>query len=747
MKNSFFGLILFFLSVFSVSAQNLLYISGYVRDINTQPLANHDVLIHSDSASGTVFFYYNTVQTDADGYYADSIPLTNLSTSGVMNVTVTDCNSQSFTQYLQYGPNAMNLAANFYICSGNPTSCQAAFTYALSPNGTTTYQFTDTSSGNPQNWYWNFGDGYTSTLQNPVHTFDSTGYYTVCLSISSNDSSCYDTTCQTIAINTPPAGCQAYFSYNFDSTAVNPMQLSFFDQSQGNPNTWSWSFGDGSSSTQQNPVHIYTAAGQYSVCLTITGDSICNDTYCKTVIVGNNPPGCQAYYTFSSDSTAAALIYQFQDLSTGNPQNWSWSFGDGQTSAMQNPLHTYAQPGIYNVCLTIGNANTACYDTFCAEINVGNVITGCESSFTYTVSGLAAGFSAYMLNGQSAQFTWNTGDGLTLTGTNITHTYSTAGTYTVTLNSVDNSGCQFTSSQTIFVGDSINIQNLWGNVWAGNLPLTNGMAMLYGINSTAVTNSWFDNSGFTANGTYHFDSVPDCSYRIQAIPFSVNGDSGAWLPTYYGNVLFWQQATGIVLGTANNPYNIQLIAAPGLLAGNGNIGGIVNGGLKSSTYDKVNIFIMNDANEVLAFRRLNENGNYNFGDIAFGSYKIWAEMNGMNTQAIPVVISENNPNAIINMSINSNTISGIGQSAVSQPVVKIYPSPAREILTIELSSATDFVQEIRIYGMSGNILIEKAITSKDLQFSLNIHHLSPGIYILRLQTSGGSVSNHRFIKF
>ncbi|UCC78695.1 MAG: S8 family serine peptidase [Candidatus Zixiibacteriota bacterium] len=133
-----------------------------------------------------------------------------------------------------------------------------------------------------------------------------------------------------------------------------PLAVDFTDQSSGDITEWSWNFGDGNTSSLQNPSHTYQNAGIYTVSLTVTGPSG-SDTETKTdyIAVEDVPVA-----DFSGDPTAgcAPLTVSFTDLSSGNPNIWSWNFGDGGSSNIQNPDYTYQDPGTYTVTLTASNS-------------------------------------------------------------------------------------------------------------------------------------------------------------------------------------------------------------------------------------------------------------------------------------------------------------------------------------------------------------------------------------------------------
>ena len=132
-----------------------------------------------------------------------------------------------------------------------------------------------------------------------------------------------------------------------------PLPVRFTDDSSGSPAIWKWNFGDGNTSGEQNPVYTYLTPGIFSVRLTVTTPA-CRDAINKTgyITVGHSPTA-----DFSSDigSGPWPLTVNFRDLSSGQPENWSWDFGDNATSIEKNPVHVYASPGIYNVTLAVSN--------------------------------------------------------------------------------------------------------------------------------------------------------------------------------------------------------------------------------------------------------------------------------------------------------------------------------------------------------------------------------------------------------
>ncbi|HXL14850.1 MAG TPA: PKD domain-containing protein, partial [Methylomirabilota bacterium] len=240
-------------------------------------------------------------------------------------------------------------------------------------------QFTDqsTSGSSPiTSWSWSFGDGGTSTAQNPGHTYTAAGTYTVSLTVASTSGSDTESKSGYITVFVLPA---ANFSGSPQSGPA-PLVVQFTDQS--NPgsspiSSWFWSFGDGSTSTAQNPSYMYTAAGNYTVSLKVM-TSAGQDTQTKTnyVAVGSPVPPT-AQFSGSPTSGAAPLMVQFTDQSTagGSPiTSWFWSFGDGSTSTAQNPSYMYTISGSYTVSLTVQSASGGDTKTRTSYIAVSNPV-------------------------------------------------------------------------------------------------------------------------------------------------------------------------------------------------------------------------------------------------------------------------------------------------------------------------------------------------------------------------------------
>jgi len=236
--------------------------------------------------------------------------------------------------------------------SFNPTLPIANFTSAVDIGEVT---FTNLSTNANGCYFWDFGDGVTSNEENPVHIYTIADTYSVCLTAENPYGT--DVQCNNVTVILPP---DAAFTY-----AGDPI-VNFTDLTVNDPTSWGWNFGDGSTSTLQNPTHTFTTDATFTVCLTAT-NALGFEVYCLPVTIDSTSALMPAA-NFSVDFSALTGI--FTDLSTNDPTSWSWNFGDASTSTDQNPSHSYAVNGSYNVCLTATNDFGS--NEFCKVINTNS---------------------------------------------------------------------------------------------------------------------------------------------------------------------------------------------------------------------------------------------------------------------------------------------------------------------------------------------------------------------------------------
>jgi gliding motility-associated-like protein len=382
-------------------------------------------------------------------------------------------------------------------------------------------QFADSSivnSGTVNSWLWDFGDGNTSTLQNPAHVYTASGYFNVSLRVGTSVG------CSKSATRTRYMrifeGVSADFSNNQPSTCTPPANVNFQNLSTGNGAlSFTWNFGDGNTSSQLNPSHNYISNGNYTVQLIVVNSNGCADTLTRPNAV--NFGSVHADFNPPATLCAGIIPYLFTNTSSPAPVSAFWDFGDGTTSTDINPQKYYAMPGNYFVKL-VSNFGT-CSDSSIRSVvvfpkpNAGfstTQLTACQLPFTVT-------FTNESVNGIS--YLWDFGDGTTSTLANPTHTYTTEDDFTITLVTTNANGCTDTITRTEYVHVKL------PQITMNNLPQFGCEPFTWTFQSTVESSDsvvrylWDFGDGTTdsvASPTHTFDSG---QYHIKVYIYTASG--------------------------------------------------------------------------------------------------------------------------------------------------------------------------------------------------------------------------------
>ncbi len=360
-----------------------------------------------------------------------------------------------------------NFCDSVHVCPTTtppPPVCHAHFVhYSRTTNCDSVYFFIDSAStpGNIK-YYWTFGDGTTSNIQNQWHLYANAGNYQACVTV--RDSSAaglkYCNYCDSIHVcpttppPPPPHQCSAHFihyriankpdSVHFypDSTNLNSANTKFY-----------WDFGDGNKGFfAANPWHKY-APGNYYACLTVRDSTIaglCYNTFCDSIHISGNPPPppphqCSAHFNGYILLNHPDSVHFFSDSTLHNSPNtkYSWDFGDGITGLFgQDIWHKFAT-GTYKVCLTVRDSGTAglCYNTYCDSVSICNSSTTpppppvqCSAHFTHYNSPHNADSIHFIpaTNPPGTSYFWDFGDGTSSANHDPWHYFRT-GSYKVCL--------------------------------------------------------------------------------------------------------------------------------------------------------------------------------------------------------------------------------------------------------------------------------------------------------------------------
>lgn len=368
-------------------------------------------------------------------------------TSNVQNPTHTFTNGGAYDVKLTVTRDALTATSTQVINAGGVPNADFAGT-PLAVNVGETVKFADKSTNSPTGWTWNFGDTKEAYEQNPSHAYQLKGIYTVSLTAVNNNGKDTETKKEYINVGMGPKADFRPVITPYNQYAV-PKLVPFIDQSTGLPTSWSWDFGDGQTSTEQNPTHMYTAEGTYTVKLTAK-NNFGQDTAVKTGLI---TVGRGAAVDFSADKTTVGVgrIVTFTDLSANNPTTWVWDFGDGSTGTGQKPDHVYRAVGVYDVTLTASNPAISDSRTKNMYITVLNIPRAdFVADKTRGGAPMDVMFSDKSI-GVPTSWKWDFGDGATSTEQNPKHTYTTLGTYTVTLTASNKDGSDTTAKANYIV--------------------------------------------------------------------------------------------------------------------------------------------------------------------------------------------------------------------------------------------------------------------------------------------------------
>ena len=376
-------------------------------------------------------------------------PSHSYSASGIYTTTLTVTNSNGCSQSVSYPVLVLSKPIPaFIVSSSNCAGTPVAFT-----------DLSIATQGYINKWIWVFGDGSSQTIYSPppqfvYHTYANGGNYNVSLTVETS-TNCQSTFTNLLIINYKPVA-----NFGFSSTNCIDVAVHFSDSSQsfgGSLMSWSWNFGDPGSGTNntsgyQNPLHVYSASGNYIVTMITTNIFGCKDTVSKTINISHGPSA-----RFTSDTVCKGNITHFTDQSIANSgiiASWSWNFGDGTpNSILQNPTHTYATAGHFNASLIVTNS-FGCQSDTVRQVTVNTLPI---ALFTTTGSCLGAVTTFQDQSISSGlpiiHWHWNFGDGDTSNIQNPTHIYSAAGTFIVILTVTNSRGCTGQSTTPVFINN------------------------------------------------------------------------------------------------------------------------------------------------------------------------------------------------------------------------------------------------------------------------------------------------------
>jgi gliding motility-associated-like protein len=326
------------------------------------------------------------------------------------------------------------------------------------------------SSGNITNWNWDFGDGNTSVNNNGnsfTRNYTNANSYTVKLVTISDQNCVSDTATSTVAIHALPVP-----NFTMPAAICMPNGNAVFTNTSSIPGNgsmnYSWNFGDGSAtSTANNPSHVYTVSGPYTISLTATSSNGCTKDTSKVLNAFYDKP--VASFTVSPEELCQGSPNTFTDLSTASNStvsSWSWTFGDGSMSTTANPTKQYNQPGIYTITLTVKNAAGCTSDPFKDTVKVFvQPVVDAGPSFV-VLEGTTVTFNPTVNDSTSVNFLWTPSADFsnpTLLRPSIIASYD----QTYTLTATGDGNCTASDVMTVKILKAVTIPNSFSPNWDG----------------------------------------------------------------------------------------------------------------------------------------------------------------------------------------------------------------------------------------------------------------------------------------
>lgn len=626
-------LMIFACAALGLPAQNVnLTVSGTVADTNGDPAEGVQIQVFTDSLS-TVFVYYNSVATDAQGQYSDAFSVPGNFTQGTLYVVMTDCNGYQVLQTLGWNPGNTNLTADFTYCDVQ-SFCEV---------------FVSASGGGQ--------------------------------------------------IQANPTGAAPY--------------------------AYQWSTGETAQSIQPN------AAGVY--CVTVTDAAGCTASSCYDF---GNPidTTCYVYISLEGNTGAGLLV---EAVGAGMPPfSYQWSSGETTNTIVITSTGTY--------CVTLTDSQ-GCVSVACADANV----PPCDVDIQVDSSGLIA-----LATGAAPfAYAWSTGSA------SASIIPDTEGQYCVTV--TDASGCQSSDCYSVpaagnfrirgyvYLADSTAEEALQGDVYLIQYDDIAGTL-------TALDTAPILSTGFSS-GSYDFGDVPAGEYLIKAALSPGSFGYADNLPTYFGNVLWWDEATSVTTPYSGQAYFSIVLVQGDNPGGPGFIGGLVTDGANfgaepiegrgGQPLAGVSLILLDEFGRPVTCAYSDADGAFEFPGLAWGTYEVVLELPGHEQASYRVTLGPDNP-AVHGLTFEVTEAGVLSVDAEGlQAGLQLFPVPALDRLSVVFESRSAGKILLSVNDFSGRVLFRQVAEVQPgiHQFNLDVGDLPAGMYTLGILGEGG-LTGRQFVK-
>jgi PKD repeat protein len=462
-------------------------------------------------------------------------------------------------------------------------------------------------------------------------------------------------------------------------------------------------------------------------------------------ICASGMPLCQAGFTYWQSGNNFKKV-NFINTSSVTANKFLWTFGDGDTAHQVSPTHNYSTAGAFKVCLTAEDTNINCSSTYCDTVFVFPG-SSCSNNFNHVVSNLSVYLQASVNTTFPTTYEWSFGDGTpTDTGQTILHTYYHGGTFqvclkTISVNPWTMDTCIANKCKKINVSGGP-LVNISGQIFRGTSYLDTGMVYLYEYHSSSGKYSLYDSASVIYVDSlnisyYYFDMIPVGRYMTKVVPLPSSTFYTTYAPAYYGNSVHWNHIPAFDLATQGYDYPMNLSEIK-QWNGRSSIEGYVLEGTAKAPGDPVTnvpIYLLDDDNFLLGYTLSDAQGYYNFSDLPYHKYYLYADLINYNVIPSTTITSEGDRNkSDINIYIGNGQITGVQESEDVLTSIRLFPNPAVSEVNLILELGSEKILNIEVYDLLGKQILVYAqneyFPPGRQQRTIDISKLPNGVYNL-----------------
>lgn len=721
---------------------------------STQPNTLHALGSAQTAPNDPVASWFWSIDSIAAGT-TQNLNLTNLPAgSHVVSLTITTitgCSSTTTTTVVVSGGSSNSCSVQI---SGNATTNAHLWVFQANPQ---------TAAGDSIisiRWQLNNSPSFVTYQGNPITMQLQSGWNRVCV-VMTTASNCTASACDSFYVQPNNVNCSVSYTYTVQNASTGNTILFTPNFSGINSSTvvpsYIWTFGNGQTSTASNPIMTFMP-GVYHVCVEafISGTS-CRAVYCDTLVINANPATCQVAISANAVPNTGTNTYTVNATATGSSTpgtgvQYTWRIGSRYLSGGSSISVPNVPPGTYPICVTAYFSNN-CIASACDTIVVGTT-SACSVSFTVVPNPTAS--STYRLVAHSsrpnAQYAWTINNNI-VTNPNLV-TIAPGTTVQICVTASFSGGCAAVTSCGSFTApvNTNSSHTISGIVVAQNTLLSSTSARVWLIKLGVINGVWtltaMDSTLTDSAGRYTFNNVLSGDYFVKAALMPGTPYYADFIPTYYGQSLYWVQATNIVVPGANQNRHIYMIRGnnPG---GSGFIGGSVAQGANKTQnlgdpMPNILVILLDGNNNAVDYTYTDANGNFGFYSLdPTKQYRVTTDVENRADENNPMVYP-NVANQTVIITVDTRVVSFTVQTttALSENITtrfSAFPNPVSDKLTLKFSEQTNEEIQLTWLNVMGQVVKNETITTtNNAPVQVNLTDMPQGVYLLKLTTKTGN---------